>query len=234
MEKEFQCDYCRKQCKSKQQYINHKHYCKMEQVTCKICNKTMKKGFLKQHNRRKHMNKNTVMTEENIDYFVNSQNEDGYESLIPEIKEENFGVETVHEKKKRFKCTECNACFGYKQVLANHIKSIHEKRKPYKCDICYGQFKLEHNLKAHIKSVHEGKNHNTDTTDKIEILDDTKKETDYINYDKDSLEIGIQNQPNNSEIQGNLLRGIDKNHKIENFNLFTHALFYNIVYNETK
>ena len=214
MEKEFQCDYCHKQCKSKQQYINHKHYCKMEQVTCKICNKTMKKGFLKQHNRRKHMN--TQMTEENTDYFVNSQNEDGYESTIPEIKEEDFDVETVHEKKKRFKCTECNACFGYKQVLANHIKSKHEERRPYKCDICNGQFKLEHNLKSHIKSVHEGKNHNnTDTTDKIEILDDTKKETDYINYEKDSLEIGIQKQPNNSEIQGNLLWGIDKKHKID-------------------
>ena len=206
MEKEFQCDYCHKQCKSKQQYINHKHYCKMEQVTCKICNKTMKKGFLKQHNRRKHMN--TQMTEENTDYFVNSQNEDGYESTIPEIKEEDFDVETVHEKKKRFKCTECNACFGYKQVLANHIKSKHEERRPYKCDICNGQFKLEHNLKSHIKSVHEGKNHNnTDTTDKIEILDDTKKETDYINYEKDSLEIGIQNQPGKSEIQGNLFKG---------------------------
>ena len=233
MEKEFQCDYCHKQCKSKQQYINHKHYCKMEQVTCKICNKTMKKGFLKQHNRRKHMN--TQMTEENTDYFVNSQNEDGYESTIPEIKEEDFDVETVHEKKKRFKCTECNACFGYKQVLANHIKSKHEERRPYKCDICNGQFKLEHNLKSHIKSVHEGKNHNnTDTTDKIEILDDTKKETDYINYEKDSLEIGIQNQPNESEIQGNLSSGIDKKPMIENFNLFTHALFYNIVYKETK
>ena len=214
MEKEFQCDYCHKQCKSKQQYINHKHYCKMEQVTCKICNKAMKKGFLKQHNRRKHMN--TQMTEENTDYFVNSQNEDGYESTIPEIKEEDFDVETVHEKKKRFKCTECNACFGYKQVLANHIKSKHEERRPYKCDICNGQFKLEHNLKSHIKSVHEGKNHNnTDTTDKIEILDDTKKETDYINYEKDSLEIGIQKQLNNSEIQGNLLWGIDKKHKID-------------------
>ena len=233
MEKEFQCDYCHKQCKSKQQYINHKHYCKMEQVTCKICNKAMKKGFLKQHNRRKHMN--TQMTEENTDYFVNSQNEDGYESTIPEIKEEDFDVETVHEKKKRFKCTECNACFGYKQVLANHIKSKHEERRPYKCDICNGQFKLEHNLKSHIKSVHEGKNHNnTDTTDKIEILDDTKKETDHTNYEKDSLEIGSQNQPNESEIQGNLSRGIDKKHMIENFNLFTHALFYNILYKETK
>ena len=233
MEKEFQCDYCHKQCKSKQQYINHKHYCKMEQVTCKICNKTMKKGFLKQHNRRKHMN--TQMTEENTDYFVNSQNEDGYESTIPEIKEEDFDVETVHEKKKRFKCTECNACFGYKQVLANHIKSKHEERRPYKCDICNGQFKLEHNLKSHIKSVHEGKNHNnTDTTDKIEILDDTKKETDHTNYEKDSLETGIQNQPNESEIQGNLLRGVDKKHTIENFNFFTHVLFYSIVYKETR
>ena len=233
MEKEFQCDYCHKQCKSKQQYINHKHYCKMEQVTCKICNKTMKKGFLKQHNRRKHMN--TQMTEENTDYFVNSQNEDGYESTIPEIKEEDFDVETVHEKKKRFKCTECNACFGYKQVLANHIKSKHEERRPYKCDICNGQFKLEHNLKSHIKSVHEGKNHNnTDTTDKIEILDDTKKETDHTNHEKDSLETGIQNQPNESVIQGNLLRGIDKKHTIENFNFFTHVLFYSIVYKETR
>jgi uncharacterized Zn-finger protein len=98
-----------------------------------------------------------TIKEENIDYFANSQNEEEHENnIIPEIKEENFDVETVHEKKKRFKCTDCNKCFGYRNVLNNHIKSIHEKRKPYKCDICNGQFKLEHNLKAHIKAVHEG------------------------------------------------------------------------------
>ena len=125
MEKNFQCDNCHKQYKSIQQCNNHKQYCKMEQVTCKICNKTIKKCFLKQHHERKHMGKSTQMT---------------------------------------------------KEV------------------------------------------HNTDTTAKVGTLNEIKKETDDINYEKDSLEIGegneigIQNQPSESEIQGNLLRGIDKKH----------------------
>ena len=80
-------------------------------------------------------------------------------------------------------------------------------------------------LKQHHERKHVGKStqitkevHNTDTTAKVETLNEIKKETDNINYEKDSLEIGegneidIQNQPNESEIQGNLLRGIDKKH----------------------
>ena len=38
-------------------------------------------------------------------------------------------VENVHEKKKNFECTVCNACFGYKHVLTRHIESKHEERK---------------------------------------------------------------------------------------------------------
>ena len=79
-------------------------------------------------------------------------------------------------------------------------------------------------LKQHHERKHMGKStqitkevHNTDTTAKVETLNEIKKETDNINYEKDSLEIGegneigIQNQANEKEIQGNLLRGIDKN-----------------------
>ena len=118
-----------------------------------------------------------TIKEENIDYFDNYQNEEENENnIIPEIKEEHFDVETVHEKKKRFKCTECNKCFGYRNVLNNHIKSIHEKKKPYKCDICNGQFKLEHNLKAHMKSVHEGKKTNRQISQKIS--NDLKKSSE--------------------------------------------------------
>ena len=120
-----------------------------------------------------------TIKEENIDYFADYQNEEEYENnIFPEIKEEHFDVEHVHEKKKSFKCTECNKSFGYRNVLNNHIKSIHDKSKPYKCNICNGQFKLEHNLKSHIKSVHKGKNHNnTDTTDKICNINSIKMTT---------------------------------------------------------
>ena len=76
-------------------------------------------------------------------------------------------------------------------------------------------------LKQHHERKHVGKStqitkevHNTDTTAKVETLNEIKKETDNINYEKDSLEIGEGNEigiQNQSEIQGNLLRGIDKN-----------------------
>ena len=79
-----------------------------------------------------------------------------------------------------------------------------------------GFLKQHHNRKHIGKSTQMTKEvHNTDTTAKVGTLNEIKKETD---YEKDSLEIGqgnkigIQNQPNESEIQGNLLRGIDKKH----------------------
>ena len=67
----------------------------------------------------------------------------------------HFDTDTVHEKKKSFECTQCNQIFGYKHVLARHIKLKHKKINLNKCNSCNLLFSDEHDLKAHLNSVHE-------------------------------------------------------------------------------
>ena len=64
---------------------------------------------------------------------------------------------TVHERKKSFKCSICDASFARKPHLKGHMESVHEGKKPFKCDICDASFTSKRRLKSHIVSIHEGK-----------------------------------------------------------------------------
>ena len=65
--------------------------------------------------------------------------------------------QSVHEKKRPFKCLECDATFPYKHNLATHIVAVHEKRKPHLCPICGIGFADKSNMSNHVSAVHEGK-----------------------------------------------------------------------------
>ena len=43
--------------------------------------------------------------------------------------------ENVHEKKRIFKCKECDREFGKYNHLKKHIQIIHQKIKPFKCEV---------------------------------------------------------------------------------------------------
>ena len=128
---------------------------------CNICeSEFVKRGTLKRHKEKLHDHPSSIFIKENnidLENSCNSKNEEENESIISEIKEKNVDVGTVHEKKKPFKCSECIECFGYKHVLARHIKLKHEKKKPYMCNSCNLLISEEYDLKAHIDSVHEGR-----------------------------------------------------------------------------
>ena len=49
-------------------------------------------------------------------------------------------VDTVHERKKPYKCETCNKYFSEKIKKKNHIASVHEGQKPYKYDRCNAGF----------------------------------------------------------------------------------------------
>ena len=76
-------------------------------------------------------------------------------------------IQVVHEGKKPFKCTLCDASFTKKSYMVTHIASVHEgkkhieskheKKRPYKCSKCDACFTQSNVLKKHITSVHEGK-----------------------------------------------------------------------------
>ena len=41
--------------------------------------------------------------------------------------------------------------------LHSHEKSVHEGKKPFKCTSCNAHFKVESDLKGHVETDHEGK-----------------------------------------------------------------------------
>ena len=61
----------------------------------------------------------------------------------------------VHEKRKPFKCTQCDSCFGIRKSLKNHVLAVHDKIKPHKCPHCDSSFFNNRNLKTHIACVHD-------------------------------------------------------------------------------
>ena len=63
----------------------------------------------------------------------------------------------MHEGKRDFKCSNCDAAFADRSGLKTHIIAVHEKRKPHLCPNCGVGFADKCNLTNHIKAVHEGK-----------------------------------------------------------------------------
>ena len=66
-------------------------------------------------------------------------------------------IESIHEKKRPYECSKCDACFTQSHVLKKHIISVHEGNKDYQCPICGGNYKRKDKLKLHISTAHEGK-----------------------------------------------------------------------------
>ena len=61
------------------------------------------------------------------------------------------------QRKKKFKCSNCDACFVRMDRLKKHIVTKHgyEGLNKFKCTICEEGFTLKQNLKKHIASVHD-------------------------------------------------------------------------------
>merc|ERR1711971_151907 len=64
-------------------------------------------------------------------------------------------IQVVHEKRKRFKCMQCDSCFGIRKSLKKHVLAVHDKIKPHKCPHCDSSFFNNTNLKTHIACVHD-------------------------------------------------------------------------------
>ena len=64
----------------------------------------------------------------------------------------------MHEGKRDFKCSLCEATFSTQRSLNRHVKVVHEKNLPFKCseNDCDKSFGEQHRLKNHVKEVHEG------------------------------------------------------------------------------
>ena len=45
-------------------------------------------------------------------------------------------VQSVHEKKKPFKCDICDYSCSNKNVLKKHVTAVHDEKQPFKFEIC--------------------------------------------------------------------------------------------------
>ena len=61
--------------------------------------------------------------------------------------------------------------FSQKANLTKHVESVHEGRKPFKCSNCDGSFTEKGSLNRHIKSIHEQKRENCTIRQSTQMCD---------------------------------------------------------------
>ena len=79
-------------------------------------------------------------------------------------------VESVHDKRKPFKCEKCdgkspsslacnvcNSIITENQGMKSHVNSVHDKRKPFKCEKCGGKSPLRDKQFLRISSLNIGR-----------------------------------------------------------------------------
>ena len=67
-------------------------------------------------------------------------------------------IETVHEKKKEYKCKICPIKFASINALFNHMEEEHMQIKALKSKDCNKNFSRERDMETHEKKVHLSKN----------------------------------------------------------------------------
>ena len=65
-------------------------------------------------------------------------------------------MESIHERKKPFKCEICDKSFPHKFNLNTHMSSIHEENKLIKCEVCDGSFATNSQMNKYSAYVHQG------------------------------------------------------------------------------
>jgi len=66
-------------------------------------------------------------------------------------------IKSVHKKERHFKCDQCDYAASVKCNLTHHIQSVHGKKRDFKCHLCDYAASVKCNLTSHIRSVHEKK-----------------------------------------------------------------------------
>ena len=76
-----------------------------------------------------------------------------------EAKRRKVSIKTApgQKGKEKFKCGICDADFGQKGNLNQHVATVHEGKKLFECDICNTKFGQKSHLNKHVTTVHEGK-----------------------------------------------------------------------------
>ena len=71
--------------------------------------------------------------------------------LNPDLKK----ISIYLRRSLEFECAMCNAQFGLKSILNEHIAFVHEGRKPFQCHVCRAKFDGLSDMTFHVESKHE-------------------------------------------------------------------------------
>ena len=95
---------------------------------------------------------------ENPKDILNCAYEEQIESIhhAKEICHTTFASKSgIHERKKPFKCDNCDKSFKQKSHLQRHVASVHEGIKSFQCSACGKYFTTKRSMCDHIATVHE-------------------------------------------------------------------------------
>ena len=70
---------------------------------------------------------------------------------LSDLNEKN--ILAVHEEKKPYLCSSCNAAFSRRYHLNRHVSQVHEGNKPFQCGDCDKKFARNTVLQIHIAKV---------------------------------------------------------------------------------
>ena len=76
--------------------------------------------------------------------------------VLSSILQSNFTqhLKSAQERKRDFKCDQCEYAASSKCNLTHHVRSVHRKERQFRCDQCDYAASVKCNLTLHVQSVH--------------------------------------------------------------------------------
>ena len=169
-----QCDHCGKEfdneikLKTHVDTVHNANNALDEMEMCELCNKWMKKKYIKYHIKTMHDEtmpcqcdscgkhfKNEILLKNHVRVYHNEDSKEACKicgTIIYKCYMKTH-VKAVHDKVKDFQCVTCGMAFSLKMTLKKH-NLIHTGVKEQKCPTCGKLFLRRENMLQHIKRAH--------------------------------------------------------------------------------
>jgi KRAB domain-containing zinc finger protein len=146
--KKFQCTQCPKSFETQKSLYKHKR-AHEPKVKCQICNKKLRKGYLKDH----------LKTHEAIKFNCDHCSA-GFVTKGHLVRHM-----WTHRSDKRFNCTQCNREFNKSFELKAHLLSHSNNPRPLQCDLCPKNYATKRQIKEHLIAIHSEQRFQCDKCD---------------------------------------------------------------------
>lgn len=137
MNNEFECDFCKKQFKTRQAMYAHIRKHIGQKFLCNICGKCLSdRNNLTKHHKTVHLKQKNYQCSTCEKRFDSS-----YRLRIHE---------NAHKGIRLFGCPLCPQRFITSSALSRHKKTVHKQGELYECTVCFRKFNVAYNMRAHM------------------------------------------------------------------------------------